>query len=483
MENLIKIGAAYLRVSDSRQDEYSPESQLKKIREEAQRDGVMIPDEYVFFDDGISGRDTKKRDEFNRMICIAKEKDSFEIIYVWKFSRFARNQEQSIVYKSLLARHGVAVKSVSEPLPEGPFGELIERILEWTDEYYSTRLSEEVKRGMIEKFSRGEPTQAPPFGYKLVDKRYIIDDENAEIVREIFERYANGEGAIQIATDIGNRGVRTKNGTFPESRWIRYIVNNQTYIGMIRRSEDRNLSKRQYNTDAVSLSQGVHEPIIERDLWERAQERQMRDIEIYGVKKRDTPSSYMCKGVIRCGNCGAAMSMVDKQKHGRAASLQCCDYAHGKCRVSHYVKLVDIETALIDGIEQAVSNQEFAFSVKQPEKEKKEIEKYDKTIAQLERALEKAKQAYLADVDTLDQYKENKTRLEAEISRVKALKENDQEDIEIDKTLYAQKIRGVVEFLRDDSVSIEAKNTAVRSIIEKAVFYKETRSLDIYFRQ
>ena len=72
---LFKIAAAYVRVSDERQDEYSPDSQLKKIREYAAREGYLIPDEYVFYDDGISGKSAKKRGDFNRMIAIAKEKN------------------------------------------------------------------------------------------------------------------------------------------------------------------------------------------------------------------------------------------------------------------------------------------------------------------------------------------------------------------------------------------------------------------------
>ena len=115
MENeLLKIGAAYIRVSDERQDEYSPDSQLKKIREYAAKEGYLIPDEYVFYDDGISGKSVKKRDNLNRMIAIAKEKaHPFDVIYVWKFSRFARNQEQAILFKNLLRKNGVSVKSVS----------------------------------------------------------------------------------------------------------------------------------------------------------------------------------------------------------------------------------------------------------------------------------------------------------------------------------------------------------------------------------
>ena len=74
------------------------------------------------------------------MIALAKSKEHpIDTIIVWKFSRFARNQEESIVYKSLLKKNDVDVVSISEPLVDGPFGSLIERIIEWMDEYYSIR--------------------------------------------------------------------------------------------------------------------------------------------------------------------------------------------------------------------------------------------------------------------------------------------------------------------------------------------------------
>ena len=77
MENeLLKIGSAYVRVSTEKQDEYSPDSQLKKIREFAEREGYLIPDEYVFYDDGISGRSVKKRTDFNRMIAQFSNEES-----------------------------------------------------------------------------------------------------------------------------------------------------------------------------------------------------------------------------------------------------------------------------------------------------------------------------------------------------------------------------------------------------------------------
>ena len=236
---LTKIAAAYIRVSDERQDEYSPDSQLKKTREYAAKEGYIIPDEYVFYDDGISGRSARKRNDFNRMIAHAKEKDHpFDKIYVWKFSRFARNQEESIVYKNLLGKKGVSVVSVSEPIPDGHFGTLIERIIEWMDEYYSINLGVEVTRGMTERVSRGEPVCPPAFGYNIKDKNYYPNEETAPIVVEIFTRYADGEGMREIAANLGNRGVRTTRGNMPENRWIEFILHNPVYIGKLRWSLD-----------------------------------------------------------------------------------------------------------------------------------------------------------------------------------------------------------------------------------------------------
>ena len=149
--------ALYVRVSTDKQDELSPDAQIRLGTEYAKKNGLHVSKEHTYIEHGISGRKADKRPEFLRMIAAAKsEEHPFDVILVWKFSRFARNQEESIVYKSLLRKKcGVDVVSVSEPIIDGPFGGLIERIIEWMDEYYSVRLSGEVTRGMTEKALRG----------------------------------------------------------------------------------------------------------------------------------------------------------------------------------------------------------------------------------------------------------------------------------------------------------------------------------------
>ena len=134
----MRMGAAYIRVSTDQQMELSPESQRTEIERYAKDNDIVLSEEFIFEEDeGRSGRKSANRPEFQRMIGMAKAQPKpFDVILVWKYSRFARNQEESIVYKSMLrSKCGIDIISVSEPLADGPFGSLIERIIEWMDEY------------------------------------------------------------------------------------------------------------------------------------------------------------------------------------------------------------------------------------------------------------------------------------------------------------------------------------------------------------
>lgn len=473
------IGAAYIRVSTDRQDEYSPASQLKLVREYAEKEGYTIPDDYVFYDDGISGRSVKKRDDFNKMISLAKDKERpFDRIYVYRFSRFARNQEESIVYKNLLQKRGVTVKSVSEPIPEGHFGTLIERIIEWMDEFYSINLATEVRRGMVEKVSRGEPTCAPPFGYVMKDGVFVVDEEKADIVREIFEMYASGVKQRKIATLLTERGVVTRYGNPLEKRWVDYVLHNSTYIGMIRFSTDgsRAVSKGKLDSDNIMEVKGQHQPIISMDIWNTVQNRLEEQKKAYPkYARKDQEVQYMLKGLVRCSSCGGSLSASSKSKSG-VLSLQCCNYAHGKCDKSHSITLPVLEKAVIDGIEKAVKDMSFTIApVTLP---KKAID-YDKLIAIEMRRLERVREAYLAEIDTLEQYANNKKEINKKIAEL--TKQRDTPPTPPRTAQIAKKAIVLVEYLQNDKVSPRAKNEALRAIISHIVYDKANKSLAIYF--
>ena len=488
MENeLLNIGAAYVRVSDERQDEYSPDSQLKKIREYAAKEGYIIPDEYVFYDDGISGKSVKKRDDFNRMIAIAKEKTHpFDRIYVWKFSRFARNQEESMVYKNLLQKKGVSVKSVSEPIPEGHFGSLIERIIEWMDEFYLVNLGVEVMRGMTEKVSRGEAVVPPPFGYKMGEKTYIPDEEsgNADIVREIFQRYADGQKQREIAINLGERGVRTKHGNMPDNRWIDYILNNPCYIGKLRYTVDgvRAVSRGDYNNESIMIINGLQEPLISMELWEKVQKMLAAQKKAYPkYAKRQQPIDYLLKGLVRCSSCGATLACNGTTSgKAKARCMQCCNYARGSCHTSHSITVPRINAAFIEGLKKAVETKQFTINPKQPKKSAPNEVDYNKLIAVEEKRLARAKEAYLAEIDTIEQSAQNKKEITERIEDLKT-RQNKEIHQEIDVDAFTKKVAGVLEFIQRDDVSDGVKNEALHSIIEKIVYEKAKGNLAIYF--
>lgn len=189
----MKTAACYIRVSTDDQTEYSPDSQLKIIRDYAFKHDISLVEKYIFAEDGgKSGKNMTNRTEFMRLISLTKKKPKlFDAILVWKFSRFARNQEESIVLKSMLHKNGIDVISVSEALPEGPFGSLVERIIEWSDEYYLINLAQEVKRGMKERASRGQPVCPPPIGYSMDNGKYV-PNADAQFVKNVFADYLYG---------------------------------------------------------------------------------------------------------------------------------------------------------------------------------------------------------------------------------------------------------------------------------------------------
>lgn len=472
----MKTAAAYIRVSDERQDEYSPDSQLKLIKEFAQKNGYLIPREYIFFDDGISAKTAKKRPEFNRMTALAKEKHSpFEAILVWKFSRFARNQEESIVYKNILRKKGIQVISISEPVTDSPFGELIERIIEWMDEYYLINLSTEVKRGMLEKASRGEAMCAPAIGYDLIDGKYIPNAQ-ADYIRQIFNDYLNGLSMRQIAIKYTAIGLTTRKGKPLEARTIQYILYNPVYIGKIRWSTgDKAFSKsRNFDAPDILTVDGEHEPITDTETWNAVQDKLKKQKQLYSRYQRtEQPHEWMLKGLLRCGNCGATLVK------SKDSNVQCHQYIKGKnCKVSHWASIKSVDEIIIQALQSCVKS--CSFTIEPTEKPTAAMIDYTVLIKKEKNKLERAKAAYLAGTDSAEEYKANK----AEISKAIKCFENLLNEItlkEADTGTFIKHQAEASDILTNPEKSAEAKNRALRSVIRKAVFNKGENCFYLYF--
>lgn len=230
----MKIAATYIRVSTDDQIEYSPDSQRKAILAYAERNGYTVPEALIYTDEGISGRSTK-RPAFQQMIGTAKQKPRpFDVILVWKFSRFARNREDSIVYKSMLRKQcGIDVISISEQLSEDKTAILIEALLEAMDEYYSINLAEKVVRGISEKARRCGAMGKPAFGYVIENGVYTPDPEKAGIVQRLFADYTAGVPIRTLAMRLNATGIPTSSGGKWDNRTVEYLLRNTTYTGVM----------------------------------------------------------------------------------------------------------------------------------------------------------------------------------------------------------------------------------------------------------
>ena len=469
----MKIAAAYIRVSTEEQTELSPDSQLKLIQEYAKSHDFVIPSEFVFSDEGISGRKAEKRPAFMKMIATSKAKPKpFDVILVWKYSRFARNREDSVVYKSMLRKQcGVEVISISEQLGEDKTSMLIEAMLEAMDEYYSINLGEEVKRGMLEKVERGGCVASPAYGYDIVNGKYVINELEAENVKYIFNQFINGVGLREIAIDLNRKNILTKRGNRWENRVIEYILNNPIYIGKIRWNTDGKTS-RNFHSDSIIIKDGTHSPIIDENAFKEAAKLLAKNKMMY-PKNAHTVSKheYMLRGLVRCSNC---MSTLTRVKSG----LQCHSYARGKCLVSHYISFNVINEMVLNTI-QFIFDSGMDFIILRKSAQSNQDEVNDEIQKELYK-LKRVKEAYELGIDSIDEYRSNKIRIEESIQKLKS-KISPKIDESTFRKEFIKKNKAVLKQLRSASTSEHEKNMLLRSFVDHIVFNRENTSVSVFF--
>ena len=182
----------YARYSSAGQNDQSIDGQLAKCRDYARPRGFPVVRE--FCDRALSGRYAGTRPEFQRMISDSA-KHAFDFVLVWKLDRFSRDRYDSAIYKKKLRANGVRVLSVTEGVGDSSESVLLEAILEAMAEEYSRQLAQNVRRGMRQNAEKGLSLGGlAPLGYRVVNKQYEINEDDARIVRFIHEQYAAGAG-------------------------------------------------------------------------------------------------------------------------------------------------------------------------------------------------------------------------------------------------------------------------------------------------
>lgn len=466
------IGACYVRVSTDDQVEYSPTSQLKLILKYALEHHILINKEHIFHDDGISGTQASKRDGFKTMISVAKSKiKPFEKILVYDFSRFARNRDESVMYKTLLRKKlGIDVVSITQPLSDGKERVILESMYEGMDEYYSLNLSENVKRGKREKAERGEHNGNPPFGYDYDRniKRLIINEEKSKIVKLIYDMFISTQNLRHISITLNELNIKPMRGKEWGTKTLKLILTNRSYIGEVKYRD--------------TYYKGIHESIIDNKTFEKVQEIWKYRDEHFKKYKEQVQHNHWLRGILKCGACGKGM-VYFQRKTRPVPIFQCCGYSNGKCS-SHQIKVPLVEKAILEQIKKDYQEKiEINISDKN-NNINEEVNIVLSTLKKVDSKLERIKSAYLNGIDSLEEYKVNKERILSEKSNLeKKLNElKYKASLEAKKNSIYIKCENAYNILNDTSIDSQIKFDISHELFEKIIYDKDNDTLIITYR-
>ncbi len=308
----------YARFSSHGQNEQSIEAQVRICKEFAESKGLKNIN--IYTDKAKTGTNDA-RPGFQRMIADAQS-GAFQYIIVYMFDRFARNRRDSIMYKEMLKeKYGIRVLSALEPIAEDEGGEFYEMFLEWNAEKYSKRLSKRVKDGLDTSVANGTFCGGYLiYGYKIelepisgkagkYIKRVVINEDEAKVIRFIYDQYDKGIPKLEIAKALNNQGLRYKEKPFKGRTFDKWLTNRK-YTGEFE--------------FGGRLCNNMYPPIIDKALFERVQERLSKNKYFLGGMNK-AKLTYLLSGKLFCGHCNAEMvSDGGVSKQGNAHHYYTC---------------------------------------------------------------------------------------------------------------------------------------------------------------
>lgn len=487
MSEKLKEVCAYIRVSTDKQEELSPESQIRLIKDYAEQHNMLLTRIYQE-DKGISGKKADKRPAFQEMIATCKDKSHpYDAILLWKFSRFARNIDESTYYKSVLRKKcNVDVISVSEPITEGMYGRLIEMVIEWSDEFYLYNLSGEVMRGMTQKALKGGYNSNVPIGYvkeRGRDKIPQIEPKGAEIVKKIFDMYTEQNIPMgDIAARLNKAGYRTARGSLFETRVVGYILENPFYIGKIRWNFFDKQSNKRKNPDDVIISDGKHEAIISDEQFSKAANRRAHDRLRTGYNKKRRPTPLLANwlsGMIKCSKCGASLGFA----HGTAKVVPnfCCwKYSKGLCSTRNGITLKNAEKEVLSILEElSGSGYFYNYNLNVINTENTERAYILKELKSLDTKMKRIKDAYINEIDTLEEYKANKELINKRREELNKKLESASVTVHPASVHRAVDFQALIDIIKDENSNDIEKHNALLEVVDHFVWDKETQEMTV----
>ena len=376
----------YPRVSTEMQvDGFSLDGQRSSLKRFADREEMTVVD--IYEDAGKSGKSIEGRPAFKKMLSDIENGLQIDYILVYKLSRFGRNAADILNSLEFIQSYGINLICIEEGIDSSQAsGKLLISVLSAVAEIERENIIEQTMNGRKEKARQGGWNGGfAPYGYYLKDKNLFIQEEEAEVIRIIYDKFANTEmgygGVAQYLNLQGIKKIQRQNGKLSEwsGHLVRQILDNPVYCGKIafgRRAKEKvKGTKNQYRQawqEEYIVADGKHEAIISEELWNKVREKRIET----GIKqpsKVGKDRSHLLTGLLRCPVCGGPMytnkhAWTNKDGTYKEVYYYVCSrnrMVRGKsCTYKAMLKKTEIEPLVIASIKELVSNKTFAKEVK-----------------------------------------------------------------------------------------------------------------------
>ena len=376
----------YPRVSTEMQvDGFSLDGQKSNLRRFADREEMEIVN--IYEDAGKSGKSIEGRPAFKQMLFDIENGLEIDYVLVYKLSRFGRNAADILNSLEHIQSFGVNLICIEEGIDSSQTsGKLLISVLSAVAEIERENIIEQTMNGRKEKARQGGWNGGfAPYGYFLKDKQLFIQENEADAVRIIFDKFANTNmGFTKIAKYLNLQGIEKisrANGSLTQwsTHFVRMIIDNPVYCGKIafgRRAREKvKGTKNEYKQtpqENYILAEGQHEAIISEELWNLAHEKR----ELTGVKspsKIGRDRAHLLSGILKCPKCGGPMytnkhAWTNKDGTYREIYYYVCSKARAErgksCDYTATLKKTDIEPLVIEAIRELIQNQDFAGEIK-----------------------------------------------------------------------------------------------------------------------
>lgn len=331
-----KLVAIYCRVSTTEQSEngYSIEEQERLLKKYCEDKGYTIFK--VYSDRGISGKSIKARPAMKEML-IDSDGKKFGMVITWKINRIARNMLNLLQIIDILEKNNISFKSFSENFEtETPMGKFSLQMMGAVAELERGTIAQNVKMGMLARAREGRWNGNVVLGYNLrengcptnkkrKDTELVINEDEAEIVKTIFEMYSQGNGYKAIAGCLNKTGCKTKKGNPFSVNGIKDILKNPIYIGKIRYNviQNWNEKRRKNKNPNPIIVDGIHKPIISKELWDKVQKMLEAS---KGKPSRIYDGKFPLTGILKCPQCGAGMVIMRSSKKRKDGTVYRMEY-------------------------------------------------------------------------------------------------------------------------------------------------------------